>query len=98
MNLPGESGDKLDAAPSERILEIAVPNGEHPERADQYLSRQIAHSSRTKVQHAIAAGVVLLNGKPLDRPSYKVHGGDLFHITIPRPPPSHAEAEDIPLD
>jgi 23S rRNA pseudouridine1911/1915/1917 synthase len=98
MIAPEGSGDILAATPSERILEIAVPKGEHPERADQYLSRHIAHSSRTKVQHAITAGVVLLNGKPLDRPSYKVHGGDLFHITIPRPPPTHAEAEDIPLN
>jgi len=98
MIAPEDSGEKLEATPSERILEIAVPKGEHPERADQYLSRQIAHSSRTKVQHAIAAGAVLLNGKPLGRPSYKVHGGDLFQITIPRPPPTRAEAENIPLD
>ncbi|HET6400608.1 MAG TPA: RluA family pseudouridine synthase [Candidatus Kapabacteria bacterium] len=101
MTLPEESGEVLEEKTplsSERILEIAVPKGEHPERADQYLSRQIAHSSRSKVQQAIAAGAVLLNGKPLERPSYKVHGGDLFHITIPRPPPLRAEAEDIPLD
>lgn len=98
MIAPEESGDRQEAMPSERILEIVVPRGEHPERADQYLSRQIAHSSRSKVQHAIAAGAVLLNGKPLDRPSHKVRSGDLFHITIPRPPPTHAEAEEIPLD
>ncbi|MFI5201151.1 MAG: RluA family pseudouridine synthase [Candidatus Kapaibacterium sp.] len=101
MIAPEESGDVLEEETplsSERILEIAVPKGEHPERADQYLSRQIAHSSRSKVQQAMAAGAVLLNGKPLERPSYKVHGGDLFHITIPRPPPMRAEAEDIPLD
>jgi 23S rRNA pseudouridine1911/1915/1917 synthase len=98
MIAPEDSGERLEATPSERILEIAVPKGEHPERADQYLSRQIAHSSRTKIQHAIAAGAVLLNGKPLGRPSYKVHGGDLFQITIPRPPPTRAEAENIPLD
>ena len=81
-----------------QILEIAVPKGEHPERVDQYLARVIAQSSRSKVQNAIAAGAVLLNGKALDRPSYKVRGGDLFQITIPRPPPMHAEAEDIPLN
>ncbi len=101
MTLPEESGGALEEGArlsSERILEIAVPKGEHAERADQYLSRQIAHSSRSKVQQAIAAGAVLLNGKPLVRASYKVHGGDLFHITIPRPSPIRAEAEDIPLD
>lgn len=82
---------------TERILEIPVAKGEHPERVDQFLARQIANSSRSKVQHAIAAGAVLLNGKTLDRPSYKIRGGDLLQITIPRPPPAHAEAEDIPL-
>jgi 23S rRNA pseudouridine1911/1915/1917 synthase len=94
MNSP--ESPALDAP--RQILEIAVPKGEHPERVDQYLARVIAHSSRSKVQNAIAAGAVLLNGKPLERASYKVHGGDLFQITIPRPPPMHAEAENIPLD
>jgi 23S rRNA pseudouridine1911/1915/1917 synthase len=83
---------------SRHVLDIIVPKGEHPERVDQYLSRVIAHSSRSKVQNAIAAGAVLLNGIILDRPSYKVRGGDVFQITIPRPAPSHAEAENIPLD
>ena len=101
MSTPEQSGLALattEMPATERVLEIHVPTGEHPERADQFLSRQIANSSRSKVQRAIAAGAVLLNGKPLDRPSYKVRGGDLFQVTIPRPPPSHAEAENIPLD
>ena len=82
----------------QRILEIRVPKGESPERVDQYLARMIAHSSRTKVQDAIAAGAVQLNDKVLDRSSYKIKGGDVFLITIPRPPRMRAEAEDIPLD
>src|ERR1700733_14591084 len=92
----------LDAQPAQpaqqRIVEILVPKGESPERVDQYLARVIAHSSRTKVQNAIESGAITVNGKPLDKASYKVHGGDLFHITIPRPPPTRAEAEDIPLN
>ncbi len=101
MKVPEKSGDEQGRnaqSAAERILEIQVPKGEHPERADQFLSRQVANSSRSKVQHAIAAGAVLLNGKALDRASYKVRGGDCFQITIPRPPPTHAEAEDIALD
>jgi 23S rRNA pseudouridine1911/1915/1917 synthase len=81
-----------------RIIEIHVPLGEHPERVDQYLSRQIARSSRSKVQEAIAAGAVLVNGRVLDKSSYKVRPGDHFQITVPRPPPMHAVAEDIPLN
>jgi 23S rRNA pseudouridine1911/1915/1917 synthase len=92
------STEHPDGETRQHVLEIAVPKGEHPERVDLYLSRMIAHSSRSKVQNAIAAGAVLLNGEPLERVSYKVRGGDLFHITIPRPAPSHAEAENIPLN
>ncbi len=94
MIAPDESG----AESPKHLVEITVPKGEHSERVDHYLARVIAHSSRSKVQSAIAAGAVLLNGKPLERASYKVRGGDLFQITIPRPPPMHAEAENIPLD
>jgi 23S rRNA pseudouridine1911/1915/1917 synthase len=85
-------------APQERIIEITVPKGERPERVDQYLARMIANSSRTRVQDAIATGAILLNGKPLDRSSYKIKGGDEFRITIPRPPRQRAQEEDIPLD
>src|SRR4051812_40263135 len=87
-----------EEGPQERILELAVPKGERPERVDQFLARMIAHSSRTKVQDAITAGAIMINGKVLDRASYKVRGGDLFRITIPRPPRMRATAEDIPLD
>lgn len=91
-------GNPSEERPTSRTIEIAIPMGEHPERVDQYLSRQIANSSRSKVQGAIVAGAVLLNGHVLDKPSYKVRGGDVFQITVPRPPPMHAEAEEIPLD
>ncbi|HEY3874580.1 MAG TPA: RluA family pseudouridine synthase [Candidatus Kapabacteria bacterium] len=91
MSAPEHSG-------SSHVLHISVPKNEGPERVDQYLARVIANSSRSKVQNAIAAGAVLVNGKPLVRPSYKVRGGDNFEITVPRPEPMHAEAEDIALD
>jgi 23S rRNA pseudouridine1911/1915/1917 synthase len=91
--------DKLEeSSPTKRVVEILVPKGETPERVDQYLARVIAHSSRTKVQNAIEVGAITVNGKLLERSSYKIRGGDLFQITIPRPPPTRAEAEDIPLD
>jgi 23S rRNA pseudouridine1911/1915/1917 synthase len=84
--------------PLQRIIEIAVPKGERPERVDQYLARSIAHSSRTKIHDAIAAGAVTVNGVLLDKSSHKVRGGDVFRITIPRPPRMRAQAEDIALD
>lgn len=84
--------------PNQRIVELAVPAGERPERIDQYLSRVIANTSRSKVQEAMAAGAVRVNGEVFSRPSYKIKGGDAITVTIPRPPRQRAEAEDIPLD
>ncbi len=99
-----EIGDELLEEPSggatatQRIIELLVPKGERPERVDQFLARMIANSSRNKVQEAISAGAITLNGKILDRASYKIKGGDQFAITIPRPPRMRAEAEDIPIN
>ena len=90
--------EEEDDSPKERIIEIIVPKGETPERVDQYLARVIAQSSRTKVQDAIHKGAITVNGKLLDRASYKIRGGDEFRITVPRPPRMRAQAEDIPLD
>ncbi|HWF44212.1 MAG TPA: RluA family pseudouridine synthase [Candidatus Kapabacteria bacterium] len=105
MPSPDELSDDSELAelteadqPNQRIIEIAIPKGERPERADQYLARSIAHSSRTKVQEAIVAGAVQVNGKVLDRPSYKIRGGDVFRITVPGSRRMRAEAENIPLD
>ena len=87
-----------DEGPLQRVIEILVPKGERPERVDQFLARMIANSSRSKVQEAIAAGVVTLNGSVLERSSYKIKGNDLLTVTIPRPPRMRAEAEDIPIN
>jgi 23S rRNA pseudouridine1911/1915/1917 synthase len=99
---PEEEGEGVeesdDDASSQRIIELTISAGERPERIDQYLSRVIANTSRNKVQEAIAAGAVSINGEVLDRTSYKIKGGDEIKLIVPRPPRQRAEAEDIPLD
>ena len=84
-------------APGKRIIELIVPLGERPERIDQYLARMIAHTSRSKVQEAIAAQAVFVNDAQLDRSSYKIKGGDRIRVHVPGSRRSRAEAEDIPL-
>lgn len=81
-----------------RIVNLSVPKGETPERIDQYLSRVIANTSRTKVQHGIEAGLITINGSVLERPSYKIKGNDEIVVRIPHAPRMKAQAEDIPLD
>jgi 23S rRNA pseudouridine1911/1915/1917 synthase len=84
--------------PLQRVLEFKVPLGERPERIDQYLARMIANTSRSKVQEAMDAGAVTVNGEIFSRSSYKIKGGDHLTVTIPRPPRQRAQAEDIPLN
>ena len=78
-------------------LQLVVPDGERPKRLDVYLTHQIENATRTKVQSAIEAGLVLVNGRPV-KSSYQLNPSDVIDITMPRPPRSEAQAEDIPLD
>ncbi len=80
-----------------RELHITVPANKVPERIDIYLTHHIENATRTKIQQAIAAGSVLVNGKPV-KPSYKLSGGETIDISIPAPPPPDVLPENIPLD
>jgi 23S rRNA pseudouridine1911/1915/1917 synthase len=90
----------IEADPAEpfRTIVLDVPKGETPERIDQYLARMIANTSRSKVQDAIDANAVLLNGKILDRASYKIKGGDSIEVRIPKAKRPDTAAEAIPLE
>lgn len=76
---------------------IVVPAGKKKERLDVFLTDQIEHATRNKVQRAIREGAVLVNGVRV-RPSHSVAPGEVIHITVPRPPPQKALAENISLD
>ena len=82
---------------SERHLHIVVPPGKNPERIDLYLTHHVENASRSKVQQAIVAGAVLVNGKQV-KPSYHVTGGESIDITLSAPPPPDVYPENIPLD
>jgi 23S rRNA pseudouridine1911/1915/1917 synthase len=99
IDLEEQAGDEdNDALSLHRIVKLTVPKGESPERIDQYLSRMIANTSRSKVQGGIEAGLITINGEVLSRPSYKIKGGDEIVVCIPHPPRMKAQAEDIPLE
>lgn len=89
---------EADASEPFRMIVLDVPKGETPERIDQYLARMIANTSRSKVQDAIAADAVTVNGEILDRPSYKIKGGDRIEVRIPKARRPDTAAEAIPLE
>ena len=78
-------------------FEIVVPPGKKRERLDVFLTRHIENATRNKVQQAIENGLVLVNGKQV-RSSYAVCGGEIIRVSLPRPHPSTALPENIPLD
>jgi 23S rRNA pseudouridine1911/1915/1917 synthase len=78
-------------------LEFTITHGQQPERIDIYLSHSIENVSRTKIQKAIDADSVWVNGKTT-KASYLVQPGDVIAIEFPRTPKQDAIPEDIPLD
>jgi 23S rRNA pseudouridine1911/1915/1917 synthase len=76
---------------------IVVTKGQEPERIDLFLTHAVLRATRNKVQEAILAGAVLVNGKPT-KANYKVRPGDTIEITLMKPPPIELIPQDIPLD
>jgi 23S rRNA pseudouridine1911/1915/1917 synthase len=79
------------------VVEIIVPPGKKKERLDVYITGHVENATRNKVQQAIRGGTVLVNGEEV-RPSYTVMPDDVIQITLPRPPPSKALPENIPVE
>ena len=78
-------------------MKIAVPGGKVRERIDVYLTHHVENATRTKVQEAIDAGLVLVNGRSV-KASYKIAPGDVIDITLPKPPAPDVLPENIPLE
>lgn len=56
-------------------LTVVADKGQEPYRVDKFLMNRIEGATRNKLQQAINAGMVLVNGKPI-RPNYKVKALD----------------------
>ncbi len=75
---------------------IQVPPGKKKERLDIFLTHHVENATRNKVQQAINAGLVLVDGRSV-KPSHEVTGGEVIQVTLPAPPPQEAVPEQIPL-
>ncbi|MFC3197370.1 RluA family pseudouridine synthase [Parapedobacter deserti] len=79
-------------------LRIVVDKGQALLRVDKFLMNRIEHASRNRIQNAIAAGTVLVNGQQV-KASYKVKPLDTVSVVLPHPPrDTEIYPEDIPLD
>lgn len=79
-------------------FDFTVPPGHHENlRLDKYITQFVQNATRNKVQEAIKDGHVLVNGV-VEKVSYKMQPGDRIEITLPKPPPPEAKAEEMTLD
>lgn len=81
----------------EKRFEFVVPEGQRTERLDVFLTAVIANATRVKVQAAIEAGNVMLNGA-IPKPSRKIQPGDMIVCTLLKPPSLELIPENIPLE
>lgn len=88
-------GEEQDLYEHHRIV---VDKGQSLFRIDKFLMHRIEGASRNRIQNAMEAGNVLVNGKT-SKSSYKVKPGDLILIVMPEPPrDTEIYPENIPLD
>ena len=66
-------------------------------RLDSFLATQLKDLSRTRIQHSIVDGDILVNDR-LVKPSYRLRDGDQIEIDLPEPPPLEIVPEPIRLD
>jgi len=78
-------------------MRIPIEENDIGVRIDVFLSNEQERATRSAVQKWIAAGLVLVGGKPC-KANYKLRANDCIELTVPEPEPIDALAEDIPLD
>ncbi|MGB5243554.1 MAG: RluA family pseudouridine synthase [Lutimonas sp.] len=72
--------------------------GQEPLRVDKFLMNFIENATRNKIQQAVRAGNVLVNGNVV-KPNYKVKSGDQVRVVLAHPPHENLlVAEEMSLD
>lgn len=73
-----------------------MPEEAAGERLDRFLAAA-SGLSRSQIGVRVSAGDVLIGGERPSKAGTRLRAGDLIHLTVPPPPPSDAEPEDLPL-
>ena len=66
-------------------------------RIDSFLSDNLPDISRARLKSSIQDGLVTVNSKPQTKPAYGCKLGDIIEGSLPEPPGTTAEPEDLPL-
>ncbi|GAA4040145.1 RluA family pseudouridine synthase [Hymenobacter glaciei] len=77
---------------------IVVDRGQELLRIDKFLQHRLRNTSRNKIQEAIRASAVEVNGAAV-KPNYRIKPQDTITITLPEPPrEGKVVPEEMPLD
>lgn len=77
---------------------IVADPGQSLIRLDKFLTDRLPHVTRTKIQDAVAAEFIKVNGKVV-RSNYRVHPKDVVTVALPEPPrDTEVYPENIPLN
>lgn len=79
-------------------LRLVVDAAAAGERLDRYLTTQLEGWSRVRVQQAIRAGLIQVDGRPVARPREPVSAGSAIQIDAAPPAPQRLAPADIPLE
>ncbi len=79
------------------IYKFTITSGQKPERVDVFLTRAIAGATRNRVQKAIDAECVRINGNPV-KASRKIQPGDEVECVIMKLPPIELIPEPIKIE
>lgn len=80
------------------LLTLKVDGGQEPLRIDKFLVARIEYATRNKVQKAIDAERVLVNGKPTTA-NYKIKPGDVISVySHHEKRGEHIEPQELPLN
>ncbi len=75
-----------------------VDAGQEPMRIDKWVQQRIENASRNKVQQAIEAGFLTVNGKPV-KSNYKIKAGDnILLMSLVNPEHTEVKPENISLN
>ncbi len=66
-------------------------------RVDAWLAGALDGLTRSAAQRLLEEGQVTLNGRPLAK-NYRLSGREVLEVTLPRPEPTGAVPQNIPLD
>jgi 23S rRNA pseudouridine1911/1915/1917 synthase len=79
--------------------EITVDKGQETTRIDKFLIDKFVQVSRNRIQNAIKANCILVNGKEV-KANYKIRPYDVISLVLPRNPDEVEvlEPEEIPLN